>query len=108
MGKKTSEHFHQTAGHGFISVWVVIPRRDLIRTRRQSRPLGDNPRCQLPLERPLTQRIPTIVELTFEPINPFRRNVMGCVDSSGREITKERLIGRRSFLACHPVDGLVR
>ena len=108
MGKKTSEHLHQTAGHRFISVWVVVPRWDLIGTRRQSRPLGDDPRCQLPLKGPLTQRIPTIVELTFEPINPFRRYVMGCVDSSGSEITKERLIGRRRFLTGHPVDGLVR
>ena len=108
MGKKTSEHFHQTAGHWFISVWVVVPRRDLIRTRREPGPLGDNPRCQLPLKGSLAQCIPTIVELTFEPVNPFRRNVMGCVDSSGREITKERLIGRRCLLASHPVDGLIR
>jgi hypothetical protein len=56
----------------------------------------------------LSNLVPTLIELTRKPLLPFGGRMMWCVDGSGSEIDKPRLIGLRRIDVIDPADRFVR
>ena len=100
-------HLHLAGEHRLQVVRHVVPGGDLLRPLGQLRVRRDDAELLLPRERPLTQRVPTVVERPFVLVGPLRTHVVRRVRRSGREVDEERLVGQQRLLLADPVDGAI-
>ena len=84
-----------------------VPRRERVGPRGQLGVLRDDPELLLPLERPLAQRVPPVVEPALVLVRPLLRDVVRGVRAAGRIEHEPRLLGVLRADPVEPLDGLV-
>src|SRR5262249_31055928 len=93
---------HLPCEHGLQLVGHVLPGRYLLMPGRELGLRRDYAELLLPLEDPLPQHIPAVVEPTSVPLGPLGRDVVWRVRRAGREVDEERLVRRQRLLLAHP------
>ncbi len=101
------EGFHLALEELLLLRAHVVPRGNLLRTRRELGVSRNHAQLFLPREGFLAKLVPAAAELALVLCDPFLRHVVRGVRRAGGEIHVERLVGRERFLRAHPVDRLV-
>ncbi len=104
VGHESSEYLHEARRHRLVLVGIFIPRGNFGWSWCQRGTRGDHSHLQLASKHALTQRIPTVVELTLETFDVRRPNVVRAVHCPGREVRKERPVRVGGTLQANPVD----
>ena len=105
--KKSGKRLHESSRHWLISVGVVGPCWYLFRTLGECGVSWNYAKFKLAFIDHFAQRIPAIVKLSLEFVDPFARHMMWRVHGRSGEVAKERTVVRRCVLTLHPCDCLI-